>query len=438
MTAVVLRGDARALPLPDGSVDLIVTSPPYWSQRDYRDGGESLAGQIGTEATWQEYIANLLDCTREWVRVLKPEGSIFVNLGDKYANDGKWGGATSGKHVAALHGKTGIGRAKVSTGIPPKSLIGLPSRYALACLDDLGLIWRRDNIWHKPSGLPESADDRCTTRHEYVHHFTLRPDYFSAVDEIREPQKTRGERHNGRSGYFGAPAGIARGFTQRALSPLGKLPGSVWEIPSAPLFVPEHIEHAQCCGGRKRPGCEDGLDHHAAFPPALARKAVLGWSPSGVCTACGEGRRPVVQPSRLTPEGERLAAGRRRASLRYAAEVQTGAPGESLSLRHTLSGTELQKHTESAVITGYACACPAPDAPTRPAVVVDPFGGTGTTALVASVFGRLGVTFDRSADYCRLARWRVSDPGERARALGVAKPPPVADGQQSLEFGGAA
>ena len=83
-------------------------------------------------------------------------------------------------------------------------------------------------------------------------------------------------------------------------------------------------------------------------------------------------------------------------------------------------------------ITGYACACPQPDAPTRPAVVLDPFAGTGTTMLVASVLGRIGVGVDRSMDYARLARWRTRDPGERARALGVPKPPPVPDGQGSL------
>ena len=85
-----------------------------------------------------------------------------------------------------------------------------------------------------------------------------------------------------------------------------------------------------------------------------------------------------------------------------------------------------------ATITGYACACPQPDAPTRPAIVADPFGGTGTTALVASVLGRDGFSFDRSADYCRLARWRVTDPGERARAMQVPKPPPAMDGQDTL------
>jgi hypothetical protein len=83
-------------------------------------------------------------------------------------------------------------------------------------------------------------------------------------------------------------------------------------------------------------------------------------------------------------------------------------------------------------ITGYACGCPDATAPVRPAVVVDPFGGTGTTALVASMLGRTGVSVDLSMDYARLAKWRTSDPGERARALGVSKPPKQVDGQGDL------
>jgi DNA modification methylase len=85
VTATVLRGDARNLPLPDASVDLIVTSPPYWSLRSYLDNGEHYDGQIGAEATPAAYIDSLIDCTREWVRVLKPTGSRCVNLGDKYS-----------------------------------------------------------------------------------------------------------------------------------------------------------------------------------------------------------------------------------------------------------------------------------------------------------------------------------------------------------------
>lgn len=99
-----------------------------------------------------------------------------------------------------------------------------------------------------------------------------------------------------------------------------------------------------------------------------------------------------------------------------------------------LSGSARQKWEDAnpATITGYACACSRPDAPTRPAIILDPFGGTGTTALLAHALGRHGITIDRSADYCRLAAWRTSDRGELARALEVPKPPPVVDGQGSL------
>ena len=88
MNPLVIRGDARHLPLPDGSVDLIVTSPPYFGLRSYTDAGEHYDGQIGSEATPQEWLDALLTCTRGWIRGLKPSGSLFVNLGDKYAHAG--------------------------------------------------------------------------------------------------------------------------------------------------------------------------------------------------------------------------------------------------------------------------------------------------------------------------------------------------------------
>jgi DNA modification methylase len=84
MTAIVMQGNAASLQLPDASVDLIVTSPPYFGLRSYQDGGEHLPGQVGAEDTPGKYLDALLECTAEWLRVLKPSGSLFVNLGDKY------------------------------------------------------------------------------------------------------------------------------------------------------------------------------------------------------------------------------------------------------------------------------------------------------------------------------------------------------------------
>lgn len=164
MTALVVQGDAAHLPLPDASVDLICTSPPYFGLRSYTDGGVHYSGQIGSEATPAEFLEALWTCTHEWTRVLKPSGSIWVNLGDKYdsgTNSPRKNGGdrlADGRERQAWNTcKGGPERATIGRA---KSLMGLPWRYALGCIDDLGLILRAEVIWSKPNGLPESVTDR--------------------------------------------------------------------------------------------------------------------------------------------------------------------------------------------------------------------------------------------------------------------------------------
>lgn len=390
---MIIRTDARNLPLADASVDLIVTSPPFYALRSYTDGGEHYQGQIGSEKTPAEYVDNLIACTREWMRVLKPSGSLWLNLGDKYDGGGQ---RTPGR---------------------PKSLLGLPWRYALRCIDELGLILRAEVIWSKPNGLPESVTDRVRRSHEQWFHFVRSPRYHSAVDTIRQPYS---ERVNDRQRYAGrdipgsapyAPGnrndvGRARGilgFGADGANPLGALPGSVWEIPTQPLKVPDWLE----------------IDHFAAFPMEWPRRIVQGWSPSAVCTGCGEGRRPTTINDpipgwvRGTPDTRSQGTVNPRPSAR-----------EKVGGRVTIGSR--------VTITGEVCACPDTSAPTRPAVVLDPFGGTGTTALVAEALGRIGISVDMSQDYCRLATWRTTDPGQRAAAMQVSKPPVEVAGQDDL------
>ena len=446
MRALILRGDAAHLPLPDASVDLIVTSPPYFGLRSYTDGGEHYDGQIGNEATPRAYLEALWACTAEWVRVLKPSGSLFVNLGDKYASGGR----------ATYNGtwrrdKAGGNEARAADGMREKSLLGMPWRYALGCVDQtsehyraeyiaslyddvlrgemtwrafsraakafdaepksagLGLILRAEIVWAKPNGLPESVTDRVRRSHEQVFHFTRQPRYYSAVDEVREAHSGPWKSPGGSNPAKAIGPADRNGHSQwertreerdaTVRNPLGKLPDSVWSIPSAPLTVPAHL----------------GVDHFAAYPPELVRRIILGWSPAAVCTGCGEGRRPVSE------RGYDLLATRSERSKAFRA-------------LEPLAKTRMYDQTMSGrtTITGYACACPDATAPATPGIVLDPFCGTGTSMLVASVFGRIGIGVDRSADYCRLAQWRCSDPGERARAMDVPKPPPVADGQEPL------
>ena len=395
-SARIVRGDALALPLDDSTVDLIVTSPPYFGLRSYRDGGEHYAGQIGSEPTPAEFVDALIAATAEMVRVLKPSGSIWVNLGDKYAgSNGQPGGSGSSTLVGTTSHTRGMAASKKpATGAPTKSLIGIPWRYAIRCIDDLGLILRAEVIWSKPNGLPESVTDRVRRSHEQWFHFTKEPRYFSAVDEIREEYRDLDDARRPRlgKGQQVSPLGGSN-LNKPGGNPLGKLPGSVWTIATQPLTVPAHL----------------GVDHFAAFPMEMPRRIIRGWSPSGVCVECGEGRRPV---SERTITGDR-----------------GGRKFNVLTPDSTTARLGTEGHHE---ITGYACACPEPTAATTPAVVLDPFGGTGTTALVAKALGRHGISVDMSADYCRLATWRTTDPDQIARAMQVDKPARQVEGQADL------
>ena len=410
----IIRGNALTLPLADDSVDLVVTSPPYFGLRSYQDGGEHYSGQIGDEPTPAEFVDALIAATAEMVRVVKPSGSIWVNLGDKYAASG------------TMQTKHGLGSSSLSSGVymedalaqpfksrkfdngsvRHKSLIGIPWRYALRCIDDLGLILRAEVIWSKPNGLPESVTDRVRRSHEQWFHFTKEPRYFSAVDEIREahlaPNRSgTNPKHESAPFAAGIPAHTSLSTTQP--NPLGKLPGSVWTIPTEPLHVPESL----------------GIDHFAAFPTEWPRRIIQGWSPSGICTECGEGRRPVSEVAEMRP----------RESLQMQQRHRTASSGGVGKVGLGIPAAERER-----TITGEACACPEPTAPTRPAVVLDPFGGTGTTALVAKALGRHGISNDMSADYCRLAGWRTTDPKQLAKAARRPFVPPAEQTEGQLDL----
>jgi DNA modification methylase len=420
MTAFVIQGDAMHLPLPDECVDLVVTSPPYFGLRSYTDDGRPVPNQVGGEAAPGEFIDALITATAEMVRVLKPGGSIFLNLGDRYVTGGGSGPPSASStlrgngHVGGgPKQQAGAGRSEIRTsglGIPTKSLMLLPERYRIAAVDRLGLIARAVIVWDKPNGLPESVLDRVRRSHEDWVHLTKQPRYFSAIDEIREPYApataTRylsGHRQTGALVAGQTSNGVLRfddgGPT--STNPLGKLPGSVWRIPTAPLTLPVEL----------------GVDHFAAFPPEWPKRIIQGWSPAGVCVECGEGRRPTTTTKRTarTPGDVHL--------------IGHQDPRAKAQCRQTRASV-LSEHT----ITGYACECPDPSAPTTPGVVLDPFGGTGTTMMVAHALGRIGISVDLSHDYCRVAQWRATDRAQMAKVRDEVfrKPEPQAEGQDSL------
>ena len=317
-TATILRGDARQLPFADDTFDLAVTSPPYWQLRRY--AGDDGAG-IGSEPDPGAYITNLVAATAELARVVKPSGSLFVNLADRYAN-------THDADVA---------------GVPYKSRLGLPWRYAFAVMDQLGLTLRADIVWAKVNPIPSSVPDRVRCDHEYLFHFTMSSDYYADLDPLREPHRMRPQRRpfGRRTDDTPRPGQPRQSWSTSVRTepgvdghPLGRAPGSVWTLVSEPLLPPASVT----------------VKHPAVFPVEIPRRAIQGWCP---------------------PDGR----------------------------------------------------------------VVDPFGGSGTTALAAKVLGRHGVSVDWSEDYSQFAAWRVNDPRELAKAARVPVPPAVpqvTDGQQQL------
>lgn len=267
MTTMLHVGDCREVlaTLPAESVQCVVTSPPYYGLRDY-----GVAGQIGLEQSPAEYVAELVAVFREIRRVLRKDGCAFLNLGDSYANDGKWGGSSGGKHVKALHGDTSIGRGKKSTGLKPKDLMMIPNRVAIALQDD-GWWVRSEIIWSKAAPMPERVRDRPTCAHEKVWLLTRSASYFYDADAVAEPlaEATLAGRRIGteRIGDYAATnakLGDLPGSRRSARNAVGGSNGTrnlrnVWHLNPEPF-----------------PGA-----HFATMPPTLAERCIKAGSRVG-------------------------------------------------------------------------------------------------------------------------------------------------------------
>jgi site-specific DNA-methyltransferase (adenine-specific) len=199
--------------MPDQSVHCCVTSPPYFGLRDYGHDG-----QIGLEPTPEEFVAKLVEVFREVRRVLRDDGTLWLNLGDSYGAVGGntyagfnerysgTGGAES-KQDATLNGVTG---RKVITGLMPKNLLGIPWRVAFALQSD-GWYLRQDIIWHKPNPMPESVTDRCTKSHEYIFLLSKSATYYYDHEAIKEEAQNWGTRDRSAGKYTSGEVPISGG-----------------------------------------------------------------------------------------------------------------------------------------------------------------------------------------------------------------------------------
>jgi site-specific DNA-methyltransferase (adenine-specific) len=339
----VLVGDAldRLRELPGGSIDMVLTSPPYFRLRDY-----AADGQIGLERHVDHWAERLLAISAEVHRVLVPTGTLWLNLGDSYST----------------HRDQGAER---------KSLLMAPEQLALR-LQRAGWIIRNKIVWAKTNPMPTSVKDRLSCTYELIYVFAKQPMYFFDLDAIRQPHRSVPtkpyivKQHNDES-WRGPNADTSTGLDALKAQglvghQLGKNPGDVWQLPSSSFRSA----------------------HHATFPVRLASRAIQAGCPEARCTHCRlPWRRQAI----------RAIGGR--------------------AVRAALTPT---------------CDC---QAASEPGLVLDPFIGSGTTAIAAEKLSRDWLGIELNPDFAVLAQMRIASarkhggPNKSTRQTDA--PPPTAE-----------
>ena len=267
--------------MPDESVQMVATSPPYWGLRDYGDSGQAWPAvsyapmpglpeltipasvePLGLERDPWAYIGHLVEIFREVRRVLRPDGVLFLNLGDCYAGSSQTGGLAPswGCNLKDIT-KTHAPKRETPSALKPKDLVGIPWRAAYALQAD-GWYLRSDCIWAKPNPMPESVRDRPTKAHEYVFVLSKGPRYFWDQEAVREPapnNKPRDRASNFKKAGQTLGAGHLRGKAIIMPNPAGRNVRTVWTIATQPY-----------AGA-----------HFAVWPPALAERCIRAGSAVG-------------------------------------------------------------------------------------------------------------------------------------------------------------
>ena len=364
----ILQGDSIEVMrgMEPESVHCVVTSPPYWGLRNY-----GVDGAYGLEPTLDEYICQMVEVFREVRRVLRKDGSLWLNLGDAYCSSpgqkGTRGTRESDPKYGGRDGRVDGPDRSAIDGLKPKDLIGLPWRVAFALQAD-GWWLRSDIVWRKLNPMPESVTDRPTRAHEYVFLLSKSARYYYDADAIRTP----GQERIGQAGTFSRNGAVSElvipGQTaaEHRLRddrvPAGANARTVWSIATQPYK----------------------FAHFATFPEKLIEPCILaGTSERGVCGVTGDPWARVVE----------------RTSMEINRSERTHPMGRTRS-----SGTMTKPPT--CETTGWQPTCDHDSEPV-PALVLDPFCGSGTTGVVALRHGRSFIGIELNPEYIELARKRI-------------------------------
>ena len=411
MAINIYKGDVfqRLKEIPDKSINTCITSPPYWGLRDYGtaewEGGNPACDhvanpnatkkmgneefnknrpsrkdtktkgyyekqcpkcgavrkdkQLGMEDTPEEFVNNLIVVFKEVKRVLRDDGTVWLNLGDSFSGSGKGPSSSLNKthhNLEEKHSKI------IPVGLKQKDLVGIPFRVAFALQAD-GWYLRQDIIWHKPNPMPESVKDRCTKAHEYIFLLSKSPKYYFDNEAIKEEAKFP-DGPNSPSRIKGV-----EGVYSRNLQKIGANPKrnkrSVWTVTTKPF--------------------KDA--HFATFPKDLIEPCVLAGCPEKMCIDCGKPYVRVMQkPKQLVVERNKRSGHDDR---------KVGGVLDKYNRENPPKDLGLQKQ----------CDCETNEI--KSGVVLDPFGGSGTTCIVAESQNRNSIMIELNPEYVKMAKERI-------------------------------
>lgn len=438
---VIHHGDALTVlnTMPDKSVHSVVTSPAYWGLRDYQTatwvggdpacghkpgsmkrvgkttlgGGTATAGhqhedyrsicskcgairqdqQLGLEKTPDEYVARLVEVFREVRRVLRDDGTLWLNLGDSYFGDSptrKSSGETFSKtwDKSQTSSRGGLRRSSARVaGLKPKDLVGIPWRVAFALQAD-GWWLRSEIIWSKRAPMPESVTDRPTRSHEQIFLLSKSARYFYDAEAVRESTSNY-DRKGGTAPYTadGSTTNGIGSYTLHQMNGNGRNQRDTWHL------SPEPYPQA----------------HFATFPTEIPRRAIMaGTSERGCCPACGAPWVRIVDSKRV---------------MRH--ELEKDHPDYRPN-RYTVKSSGADDYAKGGAqefklsqTTGWRPTCTCPPADPIPCTVLDPFLGSGTTIAVAVGLGRYGVGIELNEKYIELAHKRIGAVQRPLRLVGA-------------------
>jgi len=364
--------------LPDESVQTCVTSPPYWGLRDY-----GVEGQLGMEETPEAYVENLVAVFREVRRVLRDDGTLWLNLGDSYVG-GNYTDIGGNENFGSSAGVTDASHGSKSawTELPPKNLVGIPWRVAFALQRD-GWWLRSDIIWAKGisfleeyagSVMPESVTDRPTSSHEHVFLLSKNDRYFYDHEAVKERSLRVPGSPGNRTHHNGTVTKQAR------THPVNSDPDRVWAKDGK-----RNLRNVWAVNPKPFPDA-----HFAVYPPGLVRPCIrAGTSEKGACAECGAPWERVVRRETATP-GQNPGHNR-----------DTGVRNDG---ERAGSWTDQKSET-----VGWEPNCDCDIDDRDPCLVLDPFAGAGTTGVVCTELGRRFLGIELNPEYAEMAKRRIMD-----------------------------